>query len=530
MIKFLPFFIFFFHFSAKGFDVDRILARERIKVTKIDRIDSDRVTFISSDFAKAQIETIGLRSQISKLEITKVYYVYTAYKLSPDFDQLKLDKERFQKLLVNYPEIFRRENMDWEIIEQTGLTDFTEGESFFHGFILIHRPLRTDEVRQRELDYVFGFLDNPDTEIKEIITDPVADKFIKTDVKEVPVSTSGSTKSAVFKGGDQALSDHIQMNFETPNDVWKDRKDFWANYQVIVNEHGKVTQVIFDENYSHSTTREIERLMMKMPDWRPKIINGKAVTDTVKFELRVSYSPHVKGMFLLNGQPPRLSHSSKSAPGRRAGEMFDQERLKQAAVFKSLEEVKTNGKIAVIIDVTGSMHGNIVSTTYWLQNNQGRLPFSSYTAFNDGDKTKDKDKEIGNTGGIYFTSLFTEYNRTIKKAMLGGNGGDFPENDIEAILTALEKDQNATEVLLIADNMSEVKDIELLDNINKPVSVLLCSLTKTIHPHYLDLVYQTGGKIYYNGKTIDLSKVKKGDSFKLKKVTYAFNGNHFKTS
>jgi len=515
-----------------AFDIEKILSQPREKITQIERIESDRVTFISSDFAQAQIQTIGLRSKISKLEITKIYYVYTSYKLNPKFSQLNLDRERFKTLNDRYPEALINDNIEWNIIEQTGLLDYTNGKRFFHGFILVHRPLRTEESREKELDYVFGFLDGSSQFIPEVVLDPIAELFKKDEDYSLPIEVKGEDReSAEFNGGDQNLMDHIQTNFKTPNDVWKDRKDFWASYNVVINSKGKVNKVIFLENYSTSVQREIEALMLKSPDWSPKIIDGKPLSDTVNFELRVSYSSQVKGMFTIDGRPPTLSHKlGKSKGSDRGNEIFIQENIRSSKVFKSLDQIESSKKIAIVIDVTGSMHQNIISTTYWIKVNENQLPFSSFTAFNDGDKTPDNEKVIGATKGIYFTKFFSEYNETIKNAMRNGSGGDFPENDIEAILHAIRNDPLAEEILLIADNMSDVKDIKLLDKVNKPVSILPCSLTKLIHYHYLDLVRKTGGKIYYNGQAIDISKLKKGDSFKLKSVRYTFNGRQFTTS
>ena len=38
------------------------------------------------------------------------------------------------------------------------------------------------------------------------------------------------------------------------------------------------------------------------------------------------------------------------------------------------------------------------------------------------------------------------------------------------------------------------------------------------------MAQKTGGKIYYNGNVYDLGEMKKGESFKIKKSTYQFDG------
>ncbi len=513
-------------FFSFGFDTEKILAQTRHKVERVDLVKSDKVTLISSDFANSGIQSIGLRDKIANLQITKVYYVYTAYKRSASFDQLALDRKRFKMLEENYPEIFINQNFEWEIIEQTGLYDHLKGKSFFHGFILIHRPLPTEKLRQEELNFVMNVLDHPGMPIPDEDNDPIANQLKKeseTDKEET--SENKVFKTAEFDGGDQALTDYILMNFDTPNEVWKDRKDFWANFDMILDESGKITDIVFNDEYSNGVKKAIEKTMLGMPAWHPKTIDGQNSGDTVKFELRVSYSPHVKGMYLKNGKPPRLAHTASGPENHEAGKKAETMEVSNTSpVFKSLTLLANSDNIALVLDVTGSMKFNISNAAQWVRTNKDQLPFSSFTVFNDGDGKPDKDKEIGTTGGIYTTGFHSEFKEIVRKGMSAGNGGDYPENDIEAILYAIRKDPSADEVLIIADNLSPVKDIELLSKVNKPVSVLVCALTKTVHPQYLEIILKTGGKLYYDGEVIDFSTLKRGDTFKVKRVTYIFNG------
>src|SRR5690606_34139262 len=112
-------------------------------------------------------------------------------------------------------------------------------------------------------------------------------------------------------------------------------------------------------------------------------------------------------------------------------------------------------------------------------------PFTSFSFFNDGNNAATKNKKIGKTGGIYFTKSISEINKQIKEAMQMGNGGEAPENDIEAILYAIENDNLADEIVLIGDNYSAVRDLELLKEISKPVHVILCAAPKFVRNDYL---------------------------------------------
>ena len=509
-----------------GQTIENIIHQNRQHIERVELIKSERVTYISSNFANPQITTINLRDKVNKLAVIKVYYVYTAYKRSLSFDQKQLDRERFEQLMELYPILFENNLIEWEILEQTGLETHTDGDGFFHGFILVHRLLPSDEGRQKEFDFVSRFLNDPSAGTILIEDDPIA-KTLKPVMSEIVEITA--SEKAEFEGGDQALLEHIQTNFETPSDVWKDRKDFWAKFEILVDEKGNPTILQFEESYGKSVEKSISNSIAKMPPWTAKNIGGIKVRDTVAFEWRVSYSPQLKGQFLKNGKPPILSHKlgdletdGSSNPNQLS--TVKAEDIIASAVYKALDSISKNENLAVVMDVTGSMANHIISTSYWLNQHINDLPFSSFTAFNDGDDTKDNDKIIGATGGIYFTTFVSEFSNSIRTAMQKGNGGDYPENDIEAILYAIRKDAKATGVLLIADNFSTVKDFELLEKINLQVNILPCGLTGSINQNYLDIAFNTKGKIYYNEQVIDLQSLKKGDSFKVRRTTYVLTG------
>ncbi|MFD1551561.1 hypothetical protein DNU06_03350 [Putridiphycobacter roseus] len=508
--------------------ITQILKQEREQIERVETIQSDKITYISSDFAGAKIKTINLRDKVKKLEVLKVYYVYTAYKRSQNFDQFGLDQQRFNQLSAAYPELFESNQIEWEILEQTKLNDYTKGDNYFHGFIIVHRPLLTETNRTKEIQLINQYFDHPNEPLPFEDEDPIAATLNIKESTDVKTEHKGETVTAAFQGGDQALFEHIQRNLTTPADVWQDRKDIWVKFDLSIAQNGEVGKIDFKEKYSKEVQNAIASAVSKMPKWEPKTLNEFPVKDTVQFEWRVSYSPTVKGLYLKNGKAPVLDHTTNSIAGASGNkETVSPLFIQESPVFKAFDSISIPGKMALVMDVTGSMQNNIVSVCYWLKQHENNLPFSSFTAFNDGDGMKDNLKEIGSTKGIYYTGFYAEYPEIIKTAMLNGNGGDFPENDIESILHAVHKDHQATAVLLIADNMSEIKDIELLKQIDLPVSILPCGLTFSIQQHYLDLAYQTGGKIYYANQVIDLSQIKKGDTFQIKKATYLFNGKTF---
>ena len=154
--------------------------------------------------------------------------------------------------------------------------------------------------------------------------------------------------------------------------------------------------------------------------------------------------------------------------------------------------------IIVVNDWTGSMYPYGNQVLQWHMAHLDSSQIQSLTLFNDGDSNRKK--EIGSTGGIYTESV-DNVNRLINLFYLvmgKGDGGDFPENDIEAVLAAIEDTSTFQEVILIADNNATVRDIELASMVDVPIRIILCGYDslKGIRPEYYYLAQRTGGSIH----------------------------------
>ena len=121
-----------------------------------------------------------------------------------------------------------------------------------------------------------------------------------------------------------------------------------------------------------------------------------------------------------------------------------------------------------------------------------------FVFFNDGDYTRDADKVIGQTGGIYHTKskAYREVELTALQSMFNGGGGDSPENDVEALLRGLHLCPDCQENILIADNFSKVRDLELLHEINQPIRIIICGSETGVNVENLNLARDTGGSIH----------------------------------
>jgi hypothetical protein len=156
--------------------------------------------------------------------------------------------------------------------------------------------------------------------------------------------------------------------------------------------------------------------------------------------------------------------------------------------------------IVAVIDVTGSMLPCAAAVYKWLTLAYERInKIKYYVFFNDGDDKPQINKTIGSTGGIYgiaTTNLDTILN-TMKTAMKNGNGDDIPENDIEALLFGINQCPNCSNIIHIADNQATPRDMILLNNVNKPVKVIVCEMNRSpLNTNLMNIASNTGGSIH----------------------------------
>ncbi|MEL6193995.1 MAG: hypothetical protein AAFR66_18180 [Bacteroidota bacterium] len=187
-------------------------------------------------------------------------------------------------------------------------------------------------------------------------------------------------------------------------------------------------------------------------------------------------------------------------------------RIKDSTVFKVMERNRHWNDMLVVMDWTGSMYKYGLQMLLWhkqqLKDNNSSI--KHLVLFNDGNNRKNWQKKPGKTGGIYKTpSHDLEYIiKTMAFVMKKGDGGDAEENDLEAVLTGINHLNKYEDIILIADNKSEVRDMELLVKINRPVHIILCDTEQEkIHPHYKEIAEKTGGSIHTIGEDFSMKAV-----------------------
>ena len=194
-------------------------------------------------------------------------------------------------------------------------------------------------------------------------------------------------------------------------------------------------------------------------------------------------------------------------------------------MFEVVKRNKENWKnMLVITDCSGSMAPYGSEVLLWHLLRTDKEDVSKFAFFNDGEK---ESIEIGNAGGIHFTKIkdYRKIGRAIRYfTELGyGKNNDHPENDLEAIIKSVNSSYSHEDVVVIVDNNSPVRDMELLNQINYPVRIVLCGVEKKedIHQDYIKLAYHTNGSLHTVEDDIDqFMKDKEGEIVMINKVKY----------
>ncbi len=205
-------------------------------------------------------------------------------------------------------------------------------------------------------------------------------------------------------------------------------------------------------------------------------------------------------------------------------------RLEDSTIIKVLERHSEWDNMLIVCDITQSMSPFIAEILLWYNLNFEQKKNQTFVFFNDGDKQADSKKRIGQTGGIYYCNKqnIDSILNTAVQTMEKGTGGDGPENDVEALLFAMNKFPEKQNVVLIADNLSTMRDYSLIKQINKPVKIILCGLTDRINAEYLDMAYQTGGEVYtIESDIVGLIKYKEGEIVKIGQQNYKIINGRF---
>ncbi len=192
--------------------------------------------------------------------------------------------------------------------------------------------------------------------------------------------------------------------------------------------------------------------------------------------------------------------------------------------------------MAVVCDWTESMYSYGVQVLYWLHHFADNEAITKWVFFNDGNDLMQGEKVVGETGGIYTYqgSNFEEVIALMQRVQEAGNGGDAPENDLEALLFAQRHFVGVKHWVLVADATSEIRDMLLLNRLARSLNtqgmqlhIILCG--EPIVYDYLHLAQICNASLHTRLEDWEnLGRWQEGQAIKLNGTTYTFQNGYFK--
>lgn len=434
-----------------------VLATEQQEIPEFDTTGFDLYDLpIRFSYGSARILNAADYETIKGYGKISVAYIYSQYTRSQP-GQKELDRERFIALQKLAPDLLQDSTIQWEILVQTNAKTPESARGLFHGFVIRYQP-PVSEARKEE--------------IKDEL-----DMLVDCAKKRPPAD------APKFKGGPEAMSAWMNANVIFPKDEIKVRgasKIALIEFTVDTAK-GVPSSIRVSKGASARHNDHIKAVFGKMTGWLPG-------NPAIEFSLLVRFSLGEDGktkteLLPIHGYNPKECTGLKS----------------DSLVMKVLERNKNWQKMLVVEDVTGSMMPYIADLLLWNALKDNLRHTSHFIFFNDGDSKEDYEKEIGKTGGIYHAEpkSVDVLEETMVKAVAGGNGGDRPENDIEAVLAGIKACPECEEVVLISDNWATPRDLELVAKINKPVHVILCGVRPDyLNPAHLYIAWKTKGSLH----------------------------------
>lgn len=373
----------------------------------------------------------------------------------------------------------------------------------------------------KALSYILNFIDETHAELIPLkITESVLN-VIYQNLSDMPVKGETIIVKGTSSNSNYKLKTGINgsaLAILPTNDKYKISLKYFPN--VFKINVGKETNTIFTNTVKlkYPSSKEFE---IQKEDQAKRLAKRDSLYMTFG---------KIKEKILSDLKTHLATQDSAAIKGLREDEYYFKNHNIEVCEVLNRNKNKWKSKM-IVTDVTGSMYPYMEQVALWHLLELMNKERSDYIFFIDGDNRPDNLKIIGNTGGIYVNLNTTPDSviQTMYLAMKKGNGGDGPENDIEALIEGLKYKKENVELVLIADHLSPVKDIELLNQIKVPVRVILCgSKDGYSNPDYLEIAYKTGGSIHTIEEDItNLSKLHNEDIITIAGTMYKFIGGQF---
>lgn len=158
----------------------------------------------------------------------------------------------------------------------------------------------------------------------------------------------------------------------------------------------------------------------------------------------------------------------------------------------------------LVCDLTTSMYPYTTQIFVWLKQNARKPLVKGAVFFTDCDSSGNQTRPGGPPGRMFVTHELSS--GTVLPVLLNATRNtvrnkDDAENNIEALLVAQQQFPETKHFILIADNMSTVKDMALLYSVKKPVHIVLCGTTGSeiempFQADYYTIARQTHGTLH----------------------------------
>lgn len=407
---------------------------------------------IRSPFASDILSKKPLPRDFDDAKIVAIDYYYTKFKSAESFVQISLDEARFKNLHEQFPLIHSQiDSVPVRFIEQTLAQTIPEAKLYFHGFVVYYQTEPVSRaVRKSEINLINKLFKNG----FELDDSP---KF--GEIRKISGTRPGDFLNVWGKNIHLAKPDTVIV----------------VDGREVEEQIRKISNGSFVTCYQEGAFLEDNKIEVKLYRVPKEYFPGS------------SPAPFQAGMFGLMEKDYKDSRL-------RAMSLKKQEFPNELSndLFKSLQSYNRDS-IVVVIDITGSMVPPMAQVLKWMHQEEIAKKVKGIVLFNDGDGRRDKTKEIGETGGIYFIDRLGDLQKVLVRAMSKGNGGDLIENDLEALVKG-RAHFGAGNYILVADNIAHPRDLPLLFDIKFPVNLLMCNGFEP-KSYYLDIVQKTGGII-----------------------------------
>lgn len=434
------------------------------------------IVYLECPFASPVFDNPEIVKPLKGQLIEKVQLVYTTYRSDESFSQQKLNQQRLRNLQIILPEAFSSALTEWELVGQTGADSPESGHDYFHGFVITYRLPASSTLIEEEITKL-------DSAFMGMITvrRPGSDSFPSPGTGITPEGSGISTTHYDLRMHDGSV-------ITIPKNIPEDSLIYYLRPSSPGASIGTAKYV----DASHKVIYVTEYFQGHRRERYWTLEDHKE--DPREFDFL--------GRKYLNNP--------------------------DSVVMTALRRNNWTNFV-LVCDVTGSMSPYTAQIFASLPPVIENRRCKGFVFFNDGDKKTTDKKKMLHAGGVYTTTVmrFDSVYYSAKKCMNNGDGGDIPENNVEALLKA-EQMNPGGELVLIADNWASPRDLEECDKINSPVHVILCGAHGGVNPDYLFLARVTNGSVHTRDKDVtNLGSMKEGESVTIGNQTFLLHDDHF---